>query len=32
MRDLGAMNSRPSNEFVMADQTLAPRNIVNLGQ
>ena len=32
LRDLGAVNSRPSDEFVMADQTLAPRNIINLGQ
>ena len=31
VRDLGAVNSRPSDEFVMADQTLAPRNIINLG-
>ena len=32
VRVLGAVNSRPSDEFVMADQTLAPPNIINLGQ
>ena len=32
VRVLGAVNSRPSDEFVMADQTLAPLNIINLGQ
>jgi len=26
------VNGRPLVEFVMADQTLAPRNIINLGQ
>ena len=32
LRDLGAENSCPSDKFVMADQTLALRNIINLGQ